>query len=182
MHTFLDNFHQSGKYSAQLASQQAELRREEKFPDQIFLNISSLQTDYLNLDNSVSGSSRHKERAHSVQTKCTFCGLNNHSAEKCFKSIRQEKEKAHAVGVSSNRNSERPPRKCYRCGSEDHMIAKCPKPPKDNDKRRNQVHFNEKGNSACDNGEDDNNHKIYVSIARISSDDKRKSGEYSDSS
>ena len=34
MHTFMDNFHQSGKYSAQLASHQAELRREEKFPDQ----------------------------------------------------------------------------------------------------------------------------------------------------
>ena len=30
MHKFLDNFHQSGKYSAQLASHQAELRREEK--------------------------------------------------------------------------------------------------------------------------------------------------------
>ena len=29
MHTFLDNFHQSRKYSAQLASHQAELRREE---------------------------------------------------------------------------------------------------------------------------------------------------------
>ena len=29
MHTFLDNFQQSGKYSAQLASHQAELRREE---------------------------------------------------------------------------------------------------------------------------------------------------------
>ena len=42
MHTFLDNFHQSGKYSAQLASHQAELRREEKLPDQSFLNISSL--------------------------------------------------------------------------------------------------------------------------------------------
>ena len=33
MHTFLDNFHQSGKYSAQLASHQAELIREEKYPD-----------------------------------------------------------------------------------------------------------------------------------------------------
>ena len=53
MHTFLDNFHQGGKYSAQLASHQAELRREEKYPDQKSLNISSLQTDYLNLDNSV---------------------------------------------------------------------------------------------------------------------------------
>ena len=81
MHTFLDNFYQSEKYSAQLASHQAELRREEKYPDQKCLNISSFQTEYLKLDNSVSGSSSHNERAHSVQTKCTFCGLNNHSAE-----------------------------------------------------------------------------------------------------
>ena len=42
MHTFLDNFYQSGKHSAQLASQQAELRRKEKFPDQKCLKISSL--------------------------------------------------------------------------------------------------------------------------------------------
>ena len=34
MHTFLDNFQQSGKYSGQLASHQAELRKEEKYPDQ----------------------------------------------------------------------------------------------------------------------------------------------------
>ena len=66
MHTFLDHFQQSGKYSAELASHQAELRREEKFPDKKCLDISSLQTDYLNLDNSLSGSSRHNERAHSV--------------------------------------------------------------------------------------------------------------------
>ena len=33
MHTFLDNFQQSGKYSAQLASHQAELRREGKYPN-----------------------------------------------------------------------------------------------------------------------------------------------------
>ena len=59
MHTFLDNFHQGGKYSAQLESHQAELRREEKFTNQKRLNISLLQTDYLNLDSSVSGSSRH---------------------------------------------------------------------------------------------------------------------------
>ena len=50
MHTFMDNFHQDGKYSAQVASHQAELRREETFTDQKSLNISSLQTDYLNLD------------------------------------------------------------------------------------------------------------------------------------
>ena len=58
MHTFLDNFHQGGKYSAQIASHQAELLREEKFTDQKSLNISSLQTDYLHLD-SRSGSSRN---------------------------------------------------------------------------------------------------------------------------
>ena len=42
MPTFQDKFHQSGKYLAQLASHQEELRREEMFPDQKCLNISSL--------------------------------------------------------------------------------------------------------------------------------------------
>ena len=79
MHTFLDNFRQGGKYSAQIASHQVELRREENFTDQKSLNISSLQTDYLNLDSS-SGFGRNSERANTVQTKCTFCGGNNHSA------------------------------------------------------------------------------------------------------
>ena len=84
MHTFLDNFQQGGKYSAQIASHQTELRREEKCIDQKSLNISSLQTDYLYLDSrSVFG--RNSERAHSVQTKCTFCGGNNHSAENVSK-------------------------------------------------------------------------------------------------
>ena len=41
MHIFLDNFHQGGKYSAQIASHKAELRREERFTDQKSLNISS---------------------------------------------------------------------------------------------------------------------------------------------
>ena len=31
MHTFTDNFHQGGRYSAQIASHQAKLRREETF-------------------------------------------------------------------------------------------------------------------------------------------------------
>ena len=34
MHTFLDNFHQGGKYSDKIDSHQAELRREETFTDQ----------------------------------------------------------------------------------------------------------------------------------------------------
>ena len=33
MHIFLENFHQGGKYSAQIASHQVELRREEKLTD-----------------------------------------------------------------------------------------------------------------------------------------------------
>ena len=66
---FLDNFHQDGKYSAQIAIHQAELSREENFTDQKSLNIYSLQTDYLNLDSSVSGSIRHNERAYYVQKK-----------------------------------------------------------------------------------------------------------------
>ena len=57
------------------------MRGEEKFTDKKSLNIPSLQTDYLNLDRSSSGYSRHNERAHSVKEKCTFCGGNNHSAE-----------------------------------------------------------------------------------------------------
>ena len=65
MHTFLDKFHQDGKYSSQIASHQVELRREETFPDYKSLSISSLQTDYLNLDRtSVSG--RNSERANTV--------------------------------------------------------------------------------------------------------------------
>ena len=101
MPTFLDNSQQGGKYSAQIASHQAEMRREEKYPDQKCLNISSLQTDYLNLDNSLLGSSIHNEKADSVQKKCTFYGLHNHSVEKCFKKIRKEKEKSLSAGTSS---------------------------------------------------------------------------------
>ena len=70
---------------------------------------------------------------------------------------------------------ERTPRKCFRCGPEDHMIKKCHKPPKDNEKRRNQERFNKKGNHECDNIEDNDDHKIYTSMARMSSDDELKS-------
>ena len=84
MHTFLDNFQQSGKYSVQLASHQAELRREEMYPDQKCLNISSLQKEYLNLDSSQSSQSKHNEKANSTKAKCTYCGLNNPSVKKCF--------------------------------------------------------------------------------------------------
>ena len=163
MHTFLDNFEQGGKYSAQIASHQAELSREEKCIDKKSLNISSLQTDYLNLDSS-SGFYRDIKRAHAVQTECTFCGGDNHSAEQFFKRTRKEKEKARAVDVSYNRQMECMPRKCFRCGSEDHMIAKYPK----------QVCFIEKGNYACDNSENNSDCKIYASMARMSINDECK--------
>ena len=52
IHPFMDNFHQGGNYYAQIASQNAELRREEKVTDQKYLSILSLHTDYLNLDSS----------------------------------------------------------------------------------------------------------------------------------
>ena len=129
MHKFLDNFHQCGRDSAQIAINQAELRRQEKITDQKYLCISSLQTDYLNLENS-SDFGRNSERANTVQKKCTFCGGVIHSAENYFKSIRHENEKDCATGDSDNRQTERTHRKCFRCGSEDYLIAKFPKLPR----------------------------------------------------
>ena len=113
MHIFLDNFHQGRKYSAPIDTHQAEFNREEKCTDQKSLNIPSLQTDYLNLDIS-SCFGRNCERSNTVQTKCTFCGGTNHSVEKCFKRIRQEKEKSHAAGASDNIQTERTPGKYFR--------------------------------------------------------------------
>ena len=118
--------------------------------------------------NSRSGSGINSERANTVQKKFTFCGGFNHSAEKCFKMIIQEKEKARAAGDSDNRWTERTPQKKIICGSEDHLISKCPKPPKENEKQRNQVRFNDKCNRACKNGENNSNQKIYASMARMS--------------
>ena len=61
------------------------------------------------------------------------------------------------------------------------MIAKCPKPPKYSEKRIKSVRFNEKGNRACDNGEDENDHQIYASMTQMSNDDEREIKEYGDS-
>ena len=134
------------------------------------MNISSLQLDYLNLDSS-SGFGRNRERANTVQIKCTFCGGTTNSAEKCFKGIRKEKEKTCAAGASNNRRMEQTSRNCFRCRSEDHLIPKCPNPPEDNEKRQNQVRLNKKGNRACGNGKNNINQKIYASMARMSAND-----------
>ena len=71
MHTFMDNFHQGGKYSSQIAIHQVELRREENFTDQKSLNISSLHTDYLNMDN-ISGFERNSEKANTSTKSALF--------------------------------------------------------------------------------------------------------------
>ena len=55
-------------------------------------------------------------------------------------------------------------------------------PPRENEKRRKQVRFNDKVNCACDNDKDNDDHKIYESMACMSSDDERKSVKYGDSS
>ena len=105
--------------------------------------------------------------------------------EKCFKNFRKEKEKARSAGASSNKNSDCPPRKFFRCGSVDHLIAKCPKPPKDGEKKNGKkVSFQdkEKGNSAKDNSDDEDDLKVYASMAQMSNDDVSKSKDYGDSS
>ena len=51
------------------------------------------------------------------------------------------------------------------------MIAKCPKPLKDNEKRRKQVRFNEKGNRECDNSKNNDDQKINAYMAQMSSND-----------
>ena len=109
-------------------------------------------------------------------------GGTNHSAETCFKRIRKEKEKARAVDVSDNRQTECMHRKCFICGSEYQLISKCTKPSKDNEKRRKKVRFNEKVNRACDNGKNNSDQKIYASMARMSGNDKCPSGNFGDSS
>ena len=135
MHIFLDNFHQGQKYSAHIASHQAELRIEGKFTDQKYLSISSLQTDYLNIYSS-SGCGKNSERENLVHKRGNFCGGSNDSAEKCLKRIRKEKEKSRTAGDLENIRMEHTPRKFFRCGYEDHLISKFLKPPKYNEKWR----------------------------------------------
>ena len=54
------------------------------------------------------------------------------------------------------------------------MIAKFPKPPKDSEKRHKSKKSKGKGYRACDNSDDDNELKVYASMARMSNDDKRE--------
>ena len=67
------------------------VKKKEKFTDQKYLSIASLQTDYLNIDSN-SGSIRNNERENIAQTKLPFCRGANHSSEKRFKNIRKDRE------------------------------------------------------------------------------------------
>ena len=62
------------------------------------------------------------------------------------------------------------------------MIAKCFNTLKDCEIRRKSERSKERGNRACANSYDDNDHKIYASMARMSSNNKRESKDYGDSS
>ena len=69
------------------------MRREENFTDQKSLNVSSLKTDYLNLDSSISVFNRDSEGAHAVQTECTFCGGVNNLCRTMFRKDKKGKVK-----------------------------------------------------------------------------------------
>ena len=108
---------------------------------------------------SISGFGKKTERSNTDDTKCTFCGGNNHSAEKYFKRVRQEEEKFDAAGALDNRQTKRTPWKCFRYGSQDHLIAKFLKPLK-NEKLQKQVPFNKNVNHACNNGKNTSDQNI----------------------
>ena len=70
----------------------------------------------------------------------------------------------------------------FRFGSEYYLIAKYPKPPKENEKWQKQVCFSEKVNCACDKGKNNNDQKIYASMARMYGNVECPSGNLGDSS
>ena len=79
---------------------------------------------------------------------------------------------------------ERTPRNCFRCRSDDHFIEIFIKAPKDNEKQRKQIRFNERSFRAsqkeCDNSENNNDQKIYASMARMSDNDEYRSRNFDD--
>ena len=89
-----------------------------------------------------------------------------------------------AAGDSDNKRTERTPHKCFRGRSEDHLIAKDPNPPKENEKRRNQLRFSEISNrepqKECENGENNHDKKIYASMARMYDNDECSRRDFGD--
>ena len=66
------------------------------------------------------------------------------------------------------------------------MIAKCPKPPKYNEKQRNTVRCNERGDRVSQNifekSDNDIDQNIYSSMARMSVNENNSSEDFCDSS
>ena len=97
------------------------------------------------------------------------------------KNVSKELERKRRNLARLNRNPERLPRKRFRCGSEDHINAKCPKPPKKMRSGESKYVFMKEVNRACNNGKENNDHKIYASMARMYSNNERKNVKYGDS-
>ena len=80
---------------------------------------------------------------------------------------------------------EHTPHKCFRCLSEDNLIVKRPNPLKDNKERKKNVRFIERNNYASqkeyNNGENNNDQKIYGYMAHMSNNDECPSKNFSDS-
>ena len=70
VNTFFTNYQQGVKYSAQIESHEAEMRRKGKVIEKKSLSISDLQIDYLNLENLV----RNNEREIVAQSRFSHCG------------------------------------------------------------------------------------------------------------
>ena len=64
----------------------------------------------------------------------------------------------------------------------DHLIPKFIKPPKENERRRKEVRFNEKGNRECNNNKNNSDQKICASMSSMSDNDKCPSGDFGDCS
>ena len=99
MHICLYKFHRGWKYTAQIESNQAELRREEKVTDQKNIYVSSLQTEYLNLDSS-SGYEKKREKKH-LQAKFIFCE-GSHLTENVLKIIKTRRKRRRMVIQTDN--------------------------------------------------------------------------------
>ena len=99
-----------------------------------------------------------------------------------YKDQKRKREISFCWYFVKKTNSDHPARKFFRYGSEDHLIAKCPKPPKYSEKRRKSDKDKEKGNIVKDKSDDDDDLKVYASMALMSNDDVRKNKDYVDSS
>ena len=86
MHTFLNNFHNGGKYS------QAELRREVNITDHKYLSILSLHTNYLNID-SKSGCGINSEKKILSRQSAIFVEVTIIQQKNVSKGSRMESKK-----------------------------------------------------------------------------------------